>query len=647
MGNSNSSTSTNKSTSDLQNQLSFLGNRLPFGDEEIIRIARCFIFLNRVYQMPPTCEMNSMQEQQQASEASNHIHFFTKHITHRFLTDWAVFASTLPPPDSSTYHDLLQEDANMFEHSMEVIHGKRANIHYILEIIEEHILPKHFGQEMYQHLFALLIPESALDASFSTNHDPWKMEVQNSTNMLMKRIEKFLNGVALTTRRGSRAVLTSIYQCCISQGQDQAEAKDLLDLFYRIALSNLAYDSYFAYLESINNIMQTTEEEEEGMDGDHHADDCSNADAQDSIEKKNISIKPFDPTKYYPQDMGVRAAQSLIHFSNYYHHTEHSSSAARNDNTASEYVSLDSFLGWAEKNAPCLSAVVESFMHRIFFPDKPYPPSRTEFSYPSLRGQQSAFFKECSSPLLFLLASMSNSLGGAWQRLYTSDSDGLSFNRLQNALLGYSGPTLLIIKEADGGGIFGAMTNTAWKESKNFYGNSDCFLFQLHPNVAVMRPRGVGENFMYCNSYSRSRGYDGQSHGIGFGGTTDKPRLFIAENWDDCLASSADLTFEPGALLPERNDGNPSKVFDLESLEVWGIGGDEAVALALGDRHKQREVTAANIRKARKVDKAQFVDDLAQFGSKTFQHRDQIRGRADCHVSNKDIEDYIPDYGKS
>jgi hypothetical protein len=148
---------------------------------------------------------------------------------------------------------------------------------------------------------------------------------------------------------------------------------------------------------------------------------------------------------------------------------------------------------------------------------------------------------------------------------------------------------------------------------------------------------------MYCNSFSRSRGYDGQAHGIGFGGTTDKPRLFISEKWDDCMASSADLTFEAGSLLPQRNDGNPSKLFDLESLEVWGVGGDEAVAHALGDRDKQREIIAANIRKARKVDKAQFVDDLAQFGSKTFQHRDQIRGRADCHISNKDMEDYIPD----
>jgi len=64
------------------------------------------------------------------------------------------------------------------------------------------------------------------------------------------------------------------------------------------------------------------------------------------------------------------------------------------------------------------------------------------------------------------------------------------------------------------------------------------------------------------------------------------------------------LTFEAGKLLPPRLDGNPSasKYFDLESLEVWGVGGDAIVAEALGYRHKHREIVASNIRKARKVD---------------------------------------------
>lgn len=130
---------------------------------------------------------------------------------------------------------------------------------------------------------------------------------------------------------------------------------------------------------------------------------------------------------------------------------------------------------------------------------------------------------------------------------------------------------------------------------------------------------------MYCNSESRSRGYDQQPHGIGFGGSIDKPRLFISETLDGCMASSGDLTFEPGALLPPPGvEGEPPrKYFELEACEVWGAGGDEVVEEALGSRLKEREIVASNISKARKVDKAQFLDDFKSglIESKAFQVR--------------------------
>jgi hypothetical protein len=277
----------------------------------------------------------------------------------------------------------------------------------------------------------------------------------------------------------------------------------------------------------------------------------------------------------------------------------------------------------------------------MLFPDNPYPPSRSEFIFPRLEGQQSAFFNSDQSPLLFNFATMSPSLCGAWHRLYTTDSDGLSFNRLQNALLGYSGPTLLIVREADQGGVFGAFSSTAWKESKNFYGNSDCFLFSISPSLKLMRPRGAGTNYQYCNPESRSRGYDGQAHGIGFGGDCNQPRLFISETFDENRASASDLTFEAGRLLPPRE--GLSKLFDLESLEVWGVGGDEVVAEALVGRKKQREIVASNIQKARKVDKAQFLDDFKSglIESKAFKHRAEMRGRGDCHVDENDDNNYV------
>lgn len=78
---------------------------------------------------------------------------------------------------------------------------------------------------------------------------------------------------------------------------------------------------------------------------------------------------------------------------------------------------------------------------------------------------------------------------------------------------------------------------------------------------------------MYCNSEARSRGYDQLAHGIGFGGNSDQPRLFIAESFEGNLASSQDLTFEPGPLLPRTQEGTLQKTFEIDNLEVWYVRG--------------------------------------------------------------------------
>lgn len=222
-------------------------------------------------------------------------------------------------------------------------------------------------------------------------------------------------------------------------------------------------------------------------------------------------------------------------------------------------------------------------------------------------------------------------------RLYTSASDGLSFNRLMNALLGYGGPTLLIIQS--GRSTFGAFTASPWKESKDFYGNTDCFLYKLLPETTcVYRPTGAStpasNRFMYCNSFARSRGFDKQAHGIGFGGSTDKPRLFLAESFDDCFAGSDDLTFEKGPLLETKPNGGgfrsaADSMFEIDNLEVWGVGGSEVVEESLKARSRTRDIRQANINKARKVDKAAFLDDLRNgvIDNKAFAHRQQIQGR--------------------
>jgi hypothetical protein len=203
--------------------------------------------------------------------------------------------------------------------------------------------------------------------------------------------------------------------------------------------------------------------------------------------------------------------------------------------------------------------------------------------------------------------------------------------------LGYSGPTLLIIRAAGNNGVFGAFTASQWKEQKDFYGNTDCFLYQMAPVTAVYRPTGSARNFMYCNPSARSKGYDQQAHGIGFGGTVDEPRFFIEESFDHCVAGNRDLTFENGSLLPKTESGGNRKDFEIDALEVWGVGGDDVVQQALGARAEARNIKDESIQRARKVDKAAFLDDFRSglIESKAFQHRGQVQGRG----GDVDLED--------
>lgn len=53
----------------------------------------------------------------------------------------------------------------------------------------------------------------------------------------------------------------------------------------------------------------------------------------------------------------------------------------------------------------------------------------------------------------------------------------MSFNRVCHHILGYRGPTAIVVRDTQGF-VFGFYTAEAWKESNGFYGSSECFLFR-------------------------------------------------------------------------------------------------------------------------------------------------------------------------
>jgi hypothetical protein len=303
------------------------------------------------------------------------------------------------------------------------------------------------------------------------------------------------------------------------------------------------------------------------------------------------------------------------------------------------------FVRWADHTAPMLSSTLSTFVHNMLFHGRPYPISRVPYAPPMLDHVSDIFAGQDIS-LLFPLSVASNYFNGKMHRLYSANQDGRSFNRLEWSLLGYSGPSLILIK-TDQDAVLGAFAALPWKDAIHFQGDSACFLFQLSPTLHLFLPTGRDENFVYCHSESFDGTLpDGHAHGLGFGGTIEHPRLFIPESLEECSAAFFDGTFQQGELLP----ADSFEKFQINELEVWGVGGDEAIRKGMHDRAERREMTDTVIRRSQVVmDKSQFAKDFKSglIPNKVFQHRSEARGRKEYAVDENhggykiDIEDKV------
>lgn len=285
---------------------------------------------------------------------------------------------------------------------------------------------------------------------------------------------------------------------------------------------------------------------------------------------------------------------------------------------------------------------------------------------PNLQGQESLFFPSTNKenglfevigphPLLMQLAAEGDPevLGGAWKRLYSSShGDGLSFPYLLDAIRGYGGPTVMLIRaipsakhcyghKSSSSSTIGFYTTSTWMDSSQYYGTDECFLFSIgtekdSEEIQIIRPKEdhsskKATDYMYChpssmNIASRNHAVDstnGAVHGIGIGGNAGQPRLHITESMEGCRALGYDTIFEPGQLLMP-DFGDSLYYFDVEHLEVWGVGGQSWIDDALQSREKERARVTANLQKVQRVDKEQFVDDL-KLTSVMFEHQQHMR----------------------
>jgi hypothetical protein len=287
------------------------------------------------------------------------------------------------------------------------------------------------------------------------------------------------------------------------------------------------------------------------------------------------------------------------------------------------------FMDWANSTLPQLYTAVASIVHCIFLED--FDAGKTPFlCLPQLN-------KPSDLPLdTVSLGLLSAKFQGSWRRLYNNLEDGSSFEILQRALIGYQGPTTMIVQTTRNE-VFGYFTECPWKTSpkwfgipgsslSHFYDNADSFLFTLAPQFKILAATGQGKYYQYL--YIPPSHRPTELKGLCIGGIASNcPRIHLTTDFTHCKATSIDTTYENGSVLDEGNH-----FFDVCRMEVYAT----SVADAVYQRNQRQGQLQADIQESHrihnaKVDKVPFLEDFTSdfHVNKTFAHRDTVQVRCE------------------
>ena len=299
---------------------------------------------------------------------------------------------------------------------------------------------------------------------------------------------------------------------------------------------------------------------------------------------------------------------------------------------------LGTFLKFVDVNLPSLHVALSQFF--------PLPLlGGTRNCQPNDAASAIASSSSSPSPLPALLTlaqlTMSDTYDDVWHVLFDTNSDGGSFNRYRSKLEGYDQPTFSVLElNSDPISTIGVYTTATYKSQADYTDSSSTsFLFSDHPYFKALRVNSMcrDQHHLYLNPSSRSKNLDGLPHGVGWGGYSSQGemgfRIFLSE--DDFMTVRCSpgtehdcRTFQAGPLLSSSCLGTA----EVLRLRVYGT---RDVSLGLSSLAEEATRRGEAIMKARKVDRAAFLDDFRSgvLESKAFAHTGQVdKGRAgdDC-----------------
>ncbi|XP_075151464.1 uncharacterized protein LOC142225564 [Haematobia irritans] len=169
-----------------------------------------------------------------------------------------------------------------------------------------------------------------------------------------------------------------------------------------------------------------------------------------------------------------------------------------------------------------------------------------------------------------------------WTLLYDSNEHGLGANRFLHHVLGYRGPTLILIHTRDDQTYLIAAP-TEWRETHLFTGAEGSCVIQLWPKFAILEKK---PNILYLNTSIR-----GYPKGLRAGADPRKPVIAVDEHFEnvDCKGIAAVLL----------------------SIEVWGCGDKSSREVQLDI--KKWQIKEAERQRTVKLTAADWMDHPDRF----------------------------------
>ena len=358
-----------------QEDVKYLGDRMPFGDEELLHVYRAY---------------QGMHEKEVGASVSEEAELGVEQQQQSFLVD--IGMATVVDPDS------------------------RATRRKALQFAEERLLAPGFGNRWYQVSFLPPLVETIQDGSGvrgSTSQS--QQQPESDRHSERAKLAAFFDGLSNCSRRGYDKALRVLFDCCqvVPQTEENKPLSAAATNTTTSPISDFAYGSNAAVSTPLSNqplidpMEFVTISYRVGLAANYLSLTLSDEEEDD----QDIShFIPENENGLYPEiHAGVKAlAASLVDYCNkrqqrLYHTIE----------PTTTHVSWEEVKEWAENSAPMLGAALATLTHVLFFPNTPPPPTRSSFDFPNLGGFTSALISNpsCSS-LLFNLACMSPSLGG-------------------------------------------------------------------------------------------------------------------------------------------------------------------------------------------------------------------------------------------